>query len=53
MSQFDLDAKITATGNDAHPDITSKFLCTPGCQTGALDCFTRVCNPTGTCPITK
>lgn len=53
MSQFDLDAKITSVGNDEQPDITSKILCTPGCQTGALACFTQACNPTGGCTITK
>jgi len=54
MSDFDLDAKVsTKATQGATPQITSVSLCTPGCPTGALACFTRACNPTGGCHITK
>lgn len=54
MSQFDLDAKVSTTAKQsAAPNITSYSLCTPGCKTGALACFTRACNPTGGCSFTK
>ena len=53
MSDFDLDATVRHDAAEAQPQITSVSLCTPGCQTGALACTTRSCNPTGGCTITK
>lgn len=53
MADFDLDARVNNYAGDAEPQITSKSLCTPGCNTGALHCFTRNCDPTNGCSITK
>lgn len=53
MADFDLDAKITNAGFGAVPTITSRSLCTPGCPTGFLGCFSRACNPTQGCTISK
>lgn len=53
MAEFDLDAKVTVEGAGAQPMITSVSLCTPGCPTGFLGCFSQACNPTGGCTITK
>ncbi|MBS4103827.1 gallidermin/nisin family lantibiotic [Tsukamurella paurometabola] len=53
MSDFDLDARAVRTAGSVQPQITSKSLCTPGCPTGALGCFTQNCDPTNGCTITK
>ena len=53
MSSFDLDAKVTSQRSAVTPNITSKSLCTPGCHTGFLACFSKACNPTGGCSFTK
>lgn len=41
MAEFDLDANVESVGGGAAPAITSKFLCTPGCVTGFLNCGNR------------
>ena len=43
MATFDLDTHVEGTEGDARPQITSKFMCTPGCPTGGLACFTSQC----------
>lgn len=43
MATFDLDTHVEETEGDARPRITSKFMCTPGCPTGGLACFTSQC----------
>lgn len=52
MSDFDLDATVNESGDSVSPQITSVSLCTPGCNTGALACFTANCNFTNGCSIT-
>lgn len=53
MSDFDLDARVEKADGVVSPQITSYSLCTPGCPTGALGCFTANCNYTNGCSITK
>ncbi|SDR21705.1 gallidermin/nisin family lantibiotic [Thermostaphylospora chromogena] len=56
MSDFDLDPEVDRhpqTPTPESPQITSVSLCTPGCQTGFLACFSQACNPTGGCKISK
>lgn len=37
---FDLDVQVKKTKSDAEPQITSKFLCTPGCaNTGTFNSY--------------
>lgn len=43
MATFDLDARVEETEAGVRPLITSKFLCTPGCPTGGIACFTSEC----------
>ena len=53
MSEFDLDVKVKKAPDSVQPMITSRSLCTPGCITGFLGCFSRACNPTGGCSFTR
>ena len=43
MATFDLDTRVEEAGETLRPQITSKFLCTPGCPTGGIACFTTQC----------
>ena len=49
MATFDLDTRVEEAGETVRPQITSKFLCTPGCPTGGIACFTTQC--TNVCSI--
>ena len=43
MATFDLDTRVEEAGETVRPQITSKFLCTPGCPTGGIARFTIQC----------
>lgn len=51
MATFDLDTHVEETEGDARPRITSKFMCTPGCPTGGLACFTSQCTMVVASPV--
>jgi len=39
----DLDTRVEEVEEAACTQITSKFLCAPGCPTGGIACFTAQC----------
>ena len=43
MVTVDLDTRVEEVEETRRPQITSKFLCTPGCPTGGIACFTAQC----------
>ena len=43
MAAFDLDARVEEVEETVRPQVTSNFLCTPGCPTGGFACFTAQC----------
>lgn len=43
MVTVDLDTRIEEVEETLRPHITSNFLCTPGCPTGSIACFTTQC----------
>lgn len=43
MATFDLDARVEEVEETVRPQVTSNFLCTPGCPTGGFACFTAQC----------
>ena len=43
MVTVDLDTRVEEVEETVPPQITSKFLCTPGCPTGGIACFTTQC----------
>ncbi|WP_284680145.1 gallidermin/nisin family lantibiotic [Aceticella autotrophica] len=49
FNDFDLDVQIKKNNQKIEPDITSKSLCTPGCITGILMCFTQGCFSNHSC----
>ena len=49
MATVDLDTRVEVVEETVRPQITSKFLCTPGCPTGGIARFTTQC--TNVCSI--
>ena len=43
MVTVDLDTRVEVVEETVRPQITSKFLCTPGCPTGGIARFTIQC----------
>ena len=43
MATFGLDARVEEVEETVRPQVTSNFLCTPGCPTGGVACFTAQC----------
>ena len=43
MVTVDLDTRVEEVEETLRPQITSTFLCTPGCPTGGIACFTTQC----------
>ena len=43
MATFDLDARVEEVEETVRPQVTSNFLCTPGCPTGGIARFTTQC----------
>ena len=43
MVPFDLDTRVEEVEEAVCPQITSTFLCTPGCPTGGIARFTTQC----------
>ena len=43
MVTFDLDARVEEVEETVRPQVTSNFLCPPGCPTGGVACFTAQC----------
>ena len=43
MVPFDLDTRVEEVEEAVCPQITSTFLCTPGCPTGSIARFTTQC----------
>lgn len=49
LDDFELDVQIKTSVSKIEPQITSKSLCTPGCITGVLMCFTKGCEISHSC----
>ena len=43
MVTVDFDTRVEEVEEAVCPQITSKFLCAPGCPTGGIACFTTQC----------
>lgn len=53
LNDFELDVQIKAVGGGTKEQITSKSLCTPGCITGILMCFSNGCEISHSCIACK